>query len=74
MYERGMALRVTGNAKAALEDYNTAIRLKPGVGLYYYERAKTHQVLGNIPQAKQDLQRAKEFNVKVDPAFEAELQ
>ncbi|HEX5625501.1 MAG TPA: tetratricopeptide repeat protein, partial [Saprospiraceae bacterium] len=57
-YEGGRCLRALNKPEQAVEYYSKAIRLNPKMGLFYLERGKTYQTLGNAAAAQQDLQQA----------------
>lgn len=63
-YEGGRCLRALNNPNKAIEYYSTAIRLKPNVGLFYSERGKTYELLGNKSAAGQDMMQATKLGEK----------
>ena len=58
-YERAITNRQLGDENAALADLTQAIRLEQNP-VFYMERAKVYNQLGNYQQAVQDGQKAKE--------------
>lgn len=63
IYERGVVRTNLGKFELALEDFNTAIRLKNTEGLYYQQRARALEGLGRSAEAQQDLQQARNMGV-----------
>lgn len=63
IYERGVVRTNLGKYELALEDFNTAIRLKNTEGLYYQQRARALEGLGRSAEAQQDLQQARNMGV-----------
>lgn len=64
-YEGGRCLRALNNPNKAVEYYSTAIRMNPNVGLYYLERGRTYELLGNKAASNQDLQQASRLGEKI---------
>ncbi|MBK6546101.1 MAG: hypothetical protein IPG12_12625 [Saprospiraceae bacterium] len=64
-YEGGRCLRALNQPNKAIEYYSNAIRLKPKMGLFYAERGRTYQILGNQAAANQDLQQASKLGEKL---------
>lgn len=60
-YEAGLNLHALGRYQESLEHFNQAIQLNPNQHLFYTERAKVQQVLGNTAAANADLERAKQL-------------
>ncbi|MEZ4887193.1 MAG: tetratricopeptide repeat protein [Chitinophagales bacterium] len=56
---RGISYLQLQNFDKALTDFNKAIKLKPTVGEYFFNRGKANAALGKDGQAQQDMQRAK---------------
>jgi tetratricopeptide (TPR) repeat protein len=52
---RGMAFREMGNLPKALEDFNQAVGLAPGLDTYF-QRATTYQSMGDHRKALADLE------------------
>ena len=61
-YTRGVEKLEKGDRKAALEDFNLAIRLVPDYDGAYYSRGKIHFDLGEYAMAIADYNRAIELN------------
>lgn len=64
-YEGARCLRAMNNPNKAINYYSNAIKLKSNVGLYYLERGRTYEILGNRQAASQDLQMASRFGEKI---------
>ena len=48
----------------AVESLNTAIRLKPEEGIFYFNRALNHNILGDTDRVGEDLKKAAELGVQ----------
>ena len=59
---RALALADQGNAEAALEALDAALRLEPDNATYLYYRGLTHCDLGQLSEALADLERASELD------------
>ncbi|MCB0662325.1 MAG: tetratricopeptide repeat protein [Saprospiraceae bacterium] len=57
-YEEGLTQKLLGKPTEALQYLNKAIELDPGAGLFYAERARVHQLLGQPDKARSDQLRA----------------
>ncbi|MBP8725487.1 MAG: hypothetical protein KBH75_05720 [Saprospiraceae bacterium] len=64
-YEGGRCRRALNQNDRALSYYSKAIEIKPRVGLFYLERGKTHQLLGNAGAATADFERARQLGEPV---------
>lgn len=71
IYDRAVVKRALGDAKGSLPDFDEAIRLagnqSPKLGMFYLERARTHQMLGNAAAAKEDAIQAQQRGMQVPP-------
>lgn len=65
-YEGGRCLRAMNNPNKAIEYYSNAIRINPKFGLFYLERGRTYQTLGNAAAANADLSTARQMGEKVE--------
>ncbi len=65
-FEGGRCLIQLNQINKALDYYNNAIRLNPNSGLFYAERGKTLQALGNQAAANQDFQRAQQLGQAIE--------
>ncbi|HLF62425.1 MAG TPA: tetratricopeptide repeat protein [Saprospiraceae bacterium] len=72
-YESGRLYRMLNNERQALTAFDRAISLAQK-GVYFLERAKSHLVLGNKTQARQDLQTAEQMGAQIDPQTRAQFQ
>lgn len=66
-YERGMLQRSLNRNKEAIDDLTRAIQLDAANGLAYLERARAYAQAGNLNAAKQDYERAHQFNIQLTP-------
>lgn len=64
-YEGGRCYRAIKEYERAIQYYTKAIQLKPNVGLFYLERGRTFQTIGQNVQADQDLQKAGKLGEKI---------
>lgn len=64
-YEGARCQRALNNPNKAIEYYNNAIRINPKVGLFYAERGKTYQQLGNTNAANADINKARSLGENV---------
>ncbi len=62
---RGGAYRILGNYKQAIEDFNSAIEIKPIFASAYYNRCSAYDKLGKYSQAIADCGKA----IKLNPAY-----
>jgi protein O-mannosyl-transferase len=58
-YEGGRCHRILNNPAKAIEYYTKAIQLKPNYGLFYLERGRTYEAMGQSNAATMDLQKAR---------------
>lgn len=70
MYEKGRFHNILKEPQKALPALNTAIKNDPSKGIYFVEKSKAELMLGNVPQAKSDIQKAKQLGAKVSPDLE----
>jgi len=64
-YESGMILRAKGNNQEAIRRLSNAIRLDPGLGIAYVERARAYVQANDKTSARQDYQRAQQLGVRL---------
>ena len=57
-YNRGVAKNDLGQHKAAIEDYDAALRLKPDLAEAYNNRGVANALLGRRDEAQRDWQEA----------------
>lgn len=57
-YERGVQLNAEGRWRAAVEEFDQAIALDPGVAAFFVGRSEAHEMLGDFTQALADLDEA----------------
>ena len=62
---RGFTYNDLGNYKQAIEDYDKAIKIKPGYAQAYINRGNAYISLGNYTQAIKDLNRA----IEITPVY-----
>jgi tetratricopeptide (TPR) repeat protein len=65
-YEKGRLHYILQQYQEAVNACSRAIQNNGKKGLYYFERAKAYQSLGNFPQAKSDLQTSQRLGYKGD--------
>ena len=65
-YEKGRLHYILQQYQEAVNSCSRAIQNNVKNGLYYFERAKAYQSLGNSPQAKSDLQTSQRLGYKGD--------
>jgi len=65
-YEKGRLHYIVQQYQEAVNSCSRAIQNNVKNGLYYFERAKAYQSLGNSPQAKSDLQTSQRLGYKGD--------
>jgi len=73
-FRRGFAKAKINKHQEALVDFGTAISLNVKQGFYHIGRAQSLEQLGRNQEALNDLRRAQELNVAVDPVMLARLQ
>ena len=66
----GMTKEAMNNKKAALQDYNTAIKMDPKFADAYFQRGTLLSALGDCPRATKDLKKA--ANLK--PVYKYQIQ
>ena len=66
---RGLCYRKLNKGPEALADFNTAISLDPGNGIYYQNRSFYYFSAGDKASAMADIQKAESLGVKPDQAF-----
>ncbi len=62
--QRGAPYHALGDYKAAVKDYDEAIRLNAEDANAYYNRSASHKALGNHEAAERDLTVAAELSSK----------
>jgi len=62
---RSWALAELGDTRQALVDANLSIQLAPNMGLAYNNRAYTYELMDNLPEARNDYQRACQHGFRV---------
>jgi tetratricopeptide (TPR) repeat protein len=72
-YDLGLIMARMGEDRAALGEFDAAIRLKPDFGPAHVARAYTLYSLGMFAEAGQAVQAARVAKTDVNPAFAAEL-
>jgi Tfp pilus assembly protein PilF len=72
-YESGRLYRMVNKEQQALTAFDRAISLSQK-GVYFLERAKSHLLLGNKTQARQDFQTAERMGVQIDAQTRAQFQ
>ncbi len=68
-FVRGNAEKSEGNLQAAIEDYNTAIRLNPDFEDLYYNRGTLFDASGNFKSAMLDYSSSIRLNPKMPDAY-----
>jgi tetratricopeptide (TPR) repeat protein len=68
---KGFAYAKCGQLKKGLEIYNDAASRSPNDATVYFERSSIHEALGNVAEAKADLEKAIEIdaNLKTKPPW-----
>ncbi len=74
IFRRGFSKAQSNRHQEALTDFGMAISLSGTQGFYYFGRAQSFDKLGRYREALEDLQKAQQRNVDVDPAMLARLQ
>lgn len=64
-YEGGRCLRALNNPNKAIQYYTNAIKYNPNKGLFYAERARTYQLLGQTNAAQSDASIAQKLGENV---------
>lgn len=67
-YKMGYCFQQTGNHQKAVEALGKAIGIMPKGG-FYELRARSYYQMGNVAEARNDVQKALSSGVMVDPAF-----
>lgn len=67
-YESGMILRAKGKNPEAIDRLSRAVRLDPGMGIAYVERARAYVQAGDKASARQDYQRAQQLGIRLTEA------
>ena len=73
-YNRGLAHSKNGELDKAIEDYTTAIELKPDYADAYYRRSKAWLHLGEEEKAKSDMKTASSIGINSATALDETLQ
>ena len=71
---RGLCYGNLKNYKEALSDFDLSIRLSPNQGAFYQNRSSLFNEMGDKPKALEDILRAQELGVKVNPEYIKYLQ
>jgi tetratricopeptide (TPR) repeat protein len=73
-YEKGRALRNLNKLPESIPAYSRAIQLNEKQPVFYYERGRTYMAMGQVNEAKRDVQMALNLGYTgVDPALRREL-
>ncbi|TVR86809.1 MAG: tetratricopeptide repeat protein [Saprospirales bacterium] len=73
-YEKGRTYRFLGQPENALQAYTRAIELDNTKGIFYLELSRVHFELGNVTEARQNMQIAENMGMEIDPNYRARLQ
>jgi protein O-mannosyl-transferase len=73
-YEKGRTYRFMNQPQNALEAYNRAIELDSSKPIFFLERSRVHFDLGNLPQARENMEIAESMGMQIDPNYRARLQ
>lgn len=73
-YEKGRTHRFLNDLQSALDAYSRAIQLDSSKGIFFLERSRVHYQMGNLPQAREDMQAAENRGMQIDPNYRAMLQ
>ena len=73
-YEKGRALRNLNKLQESIPAYTRAIQLNQRQPVFYYERGRTYAAMGNVNEAKRDVQMAINLGyTAIDPALKQQL-
>jgi len=72
-FQAGLMNQQLQNFPASLPLFNKAIENKNNDGKYYYQRSKSHFMLGNYVQAKADFSAAKNLGFKVEASYQSQI-
>ncbi len=72
--QRGRCYGYLNRNEEALSDFNQAIRLNPRKGSYYQNRSYQLSQMGNFKSALEDILKARELGIKVNPNYLQMLQ
>ena len=68
-YESGRLKRILRRPSESLGDFNKAIQYNANKGIYYYERSKAYYDLGNINNARTDMQNARQLGYQGEASY-----
>ncbi len=68
-YESGRLKRILRRPNEALNDFNKAIQYNANKGIYYYERSKAYYDMGNINNARTDIQNARQKGYQGEASY-----
>ena len=72
-YWNGMNDQGLKQHRSAIQNFSKAIQLNTSVGLYFLERSKSYNQLGNKQQALNDAQKARELGANVEAGYVNQL-